>query len=81
MAILTSGSFARQQREDMGMSREELAHRAGVSVSTIVRLENYDHAPTSRNLAAIAAHLHVPVDKIIATHAISNDEPGPQVVA
>lgn len=59
------GYRVQQLREEVGMSREELAKKAGVSRATIWALEsNTDRNTTSKTLSRIAAALGVTVDKL-----------------
>ncbi|WP_214926408.1 helix-turn-helix transcriptional regulator [Rhodococcus qingshengii] len=64
MAKLTSGTIARSRREELGMTREQLAAKASVSISTIARLELSDQLPGTRNLYSIAAALEVSADAL-----------------
>lgn len=51
----------RLARKNAKLSREKLAVEAGVSVSTLVRLERDDRLPNVAALARIAARVSVPV--------------------
>lgn len=64
MANLTPGQLVRQARRETGISREGLAYKAGVSVSTISRLELNDQIPRLRVLAAICELINVPIADI-----------------
>ncbi|MBT2273848.1 helix-turn-helix transcriptional regulator [Rhodococcus enclensis] len=46
------------------MTREQLAAKASVSISTIARLELSDQLPGTRNLYSIAAALEVSADAL-----------------
>lgn len=66
MATLSSGTRVRQRREELGITREQLGHAAGVSVSTIARLELSDKLPTTGNLLKIARVLDLSLDEVAA---------------
>lgn len=51
----------RDARERAGLTREEAARLAGVSTSTLARLELNDRLPNAGALARIAARVGVPV--------------------
>lgn len=59
------GMRIREARQAAGMSRERLAAAAAVSVSTIVRLENYDQLPNAESLARIAKSIGVSLDDLL----------------
>ncbi|HNO69859.1 MAG TPA: helix-turn-helix transcriptional regulator, partial [Pseudomonadota bacterium] len=48
----------RRQRERAGLSRAELAHKCGLSESTIRNLETGRHVPCAQTLQAIATVLN-----------------------
>lgn len=54
---MTIGTRIRQLRNDQDLSAEQLAVRAGVSSSTLGRLERADIVPNFRKLERIAAEL------------------------
>jgi transcriptional regulator with XRE-family HTH domain len=58
------GQHLRNLRHQHGLSQERLAGKAGISVTTVARLEHHYHAPCrSRTLARLAAALgHPPAD-------------------
>ena len=56
----------RQRREALGITREQLGRAAGVSVSTIARLELSDKLPTTGNLLKIARVLDLSLDEVAA---------------
>lgn len=65
MSKLTTGTYVRQLRVDRGLTRAALADRAGVSESTLARLELSDQEPTVRLLRRIAAVLEVEVSDVL----------------
>lgn len=62
-----AGQVIRAAREKAKVSREKLAAEAGVSVSTIVRLERDNRLPNVVALARIAAKIAVPVADLFPT--------------
>lgn len=54
------------RREELKLSRERLAANAGVSTSTIVRIERDGHCPKVDNLRAIAAALDLTLNDLLA---------------
>ena len=64
-------SQLRSVRETRGLSREALASRAGVSVSSIVRIESGDYHPNLTTLRKIAEALEVPIGRIFDLEAAS----------
>lgn len=57
----------REARERHGLTREELARRAGTSTSTVARMELAGHIPNGATIARLAAVLDVPMGDIIPT--------------
>jgi len=57
-------STIRELREKACITQEELAHKVGVSVFTISRLERVHHKPRIRNLRNLAKALGVGIDEI-----------------
>ena len=55
----------REQRARKGLSQEELAEQAGLSLRTIQRIENGETAPRGDTLKRIAAALKVSPDELI----------------
>lgn len=64
---LRRGQIIREARSAADLTREHLASRAEVSVSTIVRLENADQLPNAESLARIAAVVGVSLDSLFAS--------------
>lgn len=73
MAELTSdttlGGRVRVAREARGLSREALAHAAGVSTSMLARLELQNSAPRLEPMARIARQLDLSLDALAETRA------------
>lgn len=61
---MSVGELLRREREAAGLSQEAVAHRAGVSVSTIIRMEGGKLQPTAVNLFAIAGVLDVNLSEL-----------------
>ena len=70
---MSLGMNLRAAREGAGLSREVLAVRAGVSASTVSRIEAGGYRPRLATLDALAAVLGVTVDALLA-------EPMPKAV-
>lgn len=63
-------------REAAGFTREQLAVRAGITSSTIARIENgYIHPPRLRSLQALAEALDVSLAQLV------EDSPAPEAAA
>jgi transcriptional regulator with XRE-family HTH domain len=54
----------RIQRNRVGLSQVELAHRAGISPRTVLRIENYQHAPSPAVLRCLSFALAVDVEAL-----------------
>ena len=59
-----SGQSIRRYRVERGISREELAYRAGVSIATVDRMEAGRNVPSAETIAAIARLLGVPMESL-----------------
>lgn len=67
MSDLTSiGAVVRQRREELNLSRSQLARLADVSVSTLDRLELHGQVPSVCRLASIATALDLPLSELVA---------------
>jgi transcriptional regulator with XRE-family HTH domain len=55
-----AGEWLRQQREGAGLTQEELAERAGLSVRTIRNLESGSGQPQLRSVRSLTAALGIP---------------------
>ncbi len=58
------GEKVRAQRKKMGLSQEELAHRASVHVTYLSAIERGERNPALENLYAIANALGVPLAEL-----------------
>lgn len=67
MPKTTPGAIVRDARERAGISRSVLAGQVGVSVNTLVRLENHDMLPNSRSLILIARQLEIDLNRVAET--------------
>jgi transcriptional regulator with XRE-family HTH domain len=65
MAKPSCGSRVRKRREDLGLTRERTAIDAGVSVSTLARLELSDKLPRTESLIEIARRLDISIDELL----------------
>ena len=59
--ISTFGARIRSLRRDMGLSQEELAHRAGIHVTYLSGIERGRRNPALKNIRAIAGALDIRV--------------------
>lgn len=76
--IAMSNTFARRLkrlRQEAGMSQEDVARKAGVSLSTIVKLEAGNVEPTWATVRAIAKAIGVSVVKFEEEDTSEPDEP------
>ena len=62
---LRRGQQIREARGRTGLTREQLAVSVGVSVSTIVRLENSYQLPNAESLARITAAVGISLDALL----------------
>ena len=60
-----AGRLLRSKREQLGLTREELATRCRRSVSSITALELDYHPPNLDKVASVAAALGVPIDALL----------------
>lgn len=65
----------RNAREQAGLTREELARRAGTSTSTVARMELAGHVPNGATIVRLSAVLGVPVDVLIPQTAPVSTSP------
>lgn len=72
MAEMSSGEIARSRREELGLTREQLARTADVSTSTVTRLELNDHLPGPASLLRLARALDVSIERVIDSSTIAN---------
>lgn len=75
-------AFVRQTREAFGdwLSQSELARRAGISSSTVSRLESGEHIPDQATLEKIAAVLGVPAETLLTLAGYTAFKPGHPIV-
>ena len=64
MAIAVNGRL-KAIREERGMSKSELARRAGTTYQTILNIESHRYDPSARTLAKIARALGVSLDALV----------------
>ena len=60
---ITFGEWLRQRREELGLTRKELAGRVGCSVSTLRKIEAGERRPSGQIAGLIADCLHVPAEE------------------
>lgn len=60
------GDVIKQRRADMGISQEELAHRAGVDRTYVSRIERGIRQPTITTLIGLGVALQVPASELLA---------------
>ncbi len=65
MPETTTCQTIRARREELGLSRDALAHAARVSVRTLVRLELQDLLPNVRAFARIVRALGLRLDELL----------------
>ncbi len=57
----------REEREKQGLSRDELAYQAQVSLSTVIRAEDSPKRINKNNLKRICARLGLSIDQVLAS--------------
>ncbi len=62
------GELIRRMRDEAGMTQEELAIEAGVSPTTLVRIEKGAARPRGKTLAKISAALGVEPGELVSFH-------------
>jgi transcriptional regulator with XRE-family HTH domain len=70
-AITPLGRLIRTQQRRLGLSREDLAGRAGLDVTTISRWVHGRHEPEPAKLEQLAGALEVDVDTVLDAAAAS----------
>lgn len=68
-----------QHRKRQGMSQEELAERAKVSLRTIQRLETGQNAPRGYTLQALAEALAIPLNELTNNEPVITETPADSV--
>jgi transcriptional regulator with XRE-family HTH domain len=64
---VTIGERIKQARGEAGISQEALAHKAGVSLSTVTRLERNKHTGNLTTLRAVSDALEIPLGELVET--------------
>ncbi|SEM73736.1 helix-turn-helix domain-containing protein [Cryobacterium luteum] len=67
MPKTSPGAKIRKAREARCLTRSEVAAYAGVSVNTMVRLENFDALPKVTTLHALSECLDFSIDELLAS--------------
>ena len=70
MQYHTLGTLIRLHRENLEMSRAELARQVGVHPSQLTRWEAGDHKPSLSAMVAIARALDIPAVELMAAAAV-----------
>lgn len=65
MAKLLPGERVRERREELGLSREQLAQTSKLSTSTIARLELSGKLPNAAGLIRISRALDISLDELV----------------
>ena len=65
MSEMATGQKVRSRRTELSVTRERLAVDIGISVSTLVRLENHNRIPKRHTLSAIAEYLEMPIEELV----------------
>ncbi len=66
------GAHIRSVRHKLGLSQEEVAHRAGIHVTYLSGIERGTRNPSLKNIRRVALALNMAVRELFAF-----DEPGP----
>ncbi len=69
MAVSVDGEKVRGLREAKVLERQELADLAGVSYTTIYKMEKHGHLPRFATVRAVAKVLRVKPDEILTKQA------------
>ncbi len=64
--FVTFGARLRSLRSEMGLSQEEVAHRAGIHVTYLSGIERGRRNPSLKNIRRIALALGVPVRELFS---------------
>jgi transcriptional regulator with XRE-family HTH domain len=70
--VIAFGAHIRSVRHKLGLSQEEVAHRAGIHVTYLSGIERGRRNPSLKNIRRVALALNVPVGELLAF-----DEPAP----
>lgn len=70
---MTPGERIREKRKQLGLTMEQVAVTAGVSTSTVSRIErNAPHQPGKAVLTKIAQRLGLEVDDLVAREGVAS---------
>lgn len=69
------GQKVKSLREDLDVSQEEFAHRAGIHVTNLSKLENGIRVPKVETLFKICEALKVPVSMVLPGEKRENSDP------
>ncbi len=61
---MSIGHAIKQARSKRGLTQQQLANRAGISISSLYYIESDTNSPSVRTLSKIAAALEVPVSAL-----------------
>lgn len=64
--LATLALVLRERRKTLGLSQEELAHRAGLSMRYVSLLETCRHQPTLATLRGLSTALGLPLSALLA---------------
>lgn len=71
---MTLGERIRYQREQMKMSRDDVARLTGISLAQVSRYENDESQPTASALIALARTLSASIDWLVGIEEAIGDE-------
>ena len=63
---MSIGHAIKQARRERGLTQQQLANRAGISITSLYYIESDTNSPSVRTLSKIAAALEVPVSALFA---------------
>ena len=63
---MSIGHAIKQARSERGLTQQQLANRAGISITSLYYIESDTNSPSVRTLSKIAAALEVPVSALFA---------------
>lgn len=61
---MSIGHAIKQARSERGLTQQQLANRAGISITSLYYIESDTNSPSVRTLSKIAAALEVPVSAL-----------------
>ena len=59
------GDRVRKQREGLGFTREQLAHKIGCAAVTLYKIETHERRPSLQLAQLLAQHLNIPAEEVI----------------